>query len=504
MLKRSDSLISQQYTLKQVLGYTDYSKRKSKIVCTIGPKCWDKPILCEMLDKGMTVARLNFSHGDHKGHAETVEKLRAAFKERKDTPCAIMLDTKGPEIRTGMLKDKKNIDVVAGQDLEITTDYDFVGDNTKIACSYKDLPTSVKVGGSILIADGSVSCKVKEIKEKSVICEVLNSASFGERKNMNLPGCAIKLPTVTEKDEDDLVNFGLKYGIDMIALSFTRSAEDIETVRDLLGPRGSHIKIIAKIENHEGLEQFQGILDAADGIMVARGDLGMEIAPQKVFVAQKWMIKKCNEAGKPVITATQMMESMIKAPRPTRAEASDVANAILDGSDCVMLSGETANGDYPTICVDTMAKICCEAELCFDYEVRQLKAEAGSSLIKRFTAQEAIACSAVRMSTEINASCIIVFALTDLIPRLVAKFNPVCPIVAVSIDEHVMKALTITRGVTCLRIPSFQGTESIIQFAIKSAKEKGYSSGGDNMIVIHSTDENDPDQSNVVKVVQAK
>eukprot|EP01017_Pseudomicrothorax_dubius_P010765 TRINITY_DN1388_c0_g1_i1.p1 TRINITY_DN1388_c0_g1~~TRINITY_DN1388_c0_g1_i1.p1 ORF type:complete len:513 (+),score=157.86 TRINITY_DN1388_c0_g1_i1:117-1655(+) len=501
MTAQNQSTYSRLYSLKKVLYETDYSRRKTKMVCTIGPKCWDPEILVQMLEKGMSVARLNFSHGDHKLHGETVEKLREAFKRRKDFQCAIMLDTKGPEIRTGLLKEHKTVNLTMGQTLEITTDYTFEGDENKIACSYVDLPNSVKVGSTILIADGSISCRVKELKADGVIVEVLNSATLGEKKNMNLPGIEIKLPTVTEKDENDIVEFGLKYGIDMIALSFTRFAKDIETVRDLLGPRGAHIKIFAKIENHEGLEHFDEIVDAADGIMVARGDLGMEIPPQKVFVAQKWMIKKCKEKGKPVITATQMMESMIKNPRPTRAEASDVANAVLDGSDCVMLSGETANGDYPLICVDTMAKICTEAELCFDYESHQVMMERASIRSGFFTPQEAIAVSAVRTSMELEAKAIVVFALTDLMPRLISKYEPYCPIMGVSVDEHVMKALTASRGVVCLRVPSFQGTDQLIQFAIRSATERRWASKGDYVVVIHSTDEENPDQSNVLKIL---
>lgn len=300
-----------------------------------------------MIDLGMNCARLNFSHGDHKTHGKTVENLKEAFRQRRNTPCAILLDTKGPEIRTGFFDGVKKIELKKGQDLEMCTDYAFKGNSDKIACSYPDLCSSVEVGGQILCADGSLVLTVKEIKETSVICTVMNTCSIGERKNMNLPGCEIKLPTITEKDEDDIIDFALKKGVDFVALSFARKASDIEECRDLLGPKGSRIKIIAKIENQEGLANYDDILRVTDGIMIARGDLGMEIPPQKVFVAQKWMTKKANAAGKAVITATQMLESMCQNPRPTRAEASDVANSVLDGTDCVMLSGETAGGDHP-------------------------------------------------------------------------------------------------------------------------------------------------------------
>lgn len=274
-----------------------------------------------------------------------------------------MLDTKGPEIRTGMLKDHKPIELVKDQDLIISTDYTLEGDNTKIACSYNSLCTSVKVGQDVLVADGSLTCQVKEIMADSIKVTCLNGCKLGERKNMNLPGVIVDLPTLTEKDEKDLVDFGVKHNVDFVAASFVRKASDLDYIRKVLGEGGKHIKIISKIENQEGLQNYDSILEASDGIMVARGDLGMEIPPQKVFLAQKWMIEKANLAAKPVVTATQMLESMIKAPRPTRAEAGDVANAVLDGTDCVMLSGESANGDYPINAVTIMAKISVEAEL---------------------------------------------------------------------------------------------------------------------------------------------
>ena len=301
-------------------------------------------------------------------HGEMVATLRSALKTRPDKQCAIMLDTKGPEIRTGMLRDGEPVHFEDGQEIDILTDYKLEGDNTRLTCSYKSLPTTVKPGDTILIADGALTCEVKECLEDSIKVICKNGAKIGERKNMNLPGCTVDLPTLTEADEKDLVDFGLKQGIDIVAASFIRKASDIEYIRDVLGPKGAHIKIIAKIENQEGLKNYDEILEAADGIMVARGDLGMEIAPEKIFLAQKWLINKANLKAKPVITATQMLESMIERPRPTRAEATDVANAVLDGSDCVMLSGETAGGQYPVAAVQMMAKISAEAEKTINYK----------------------------------------------------------------------------------------------------------------------------------------
>jgi len=497
VLKKSDSFFS-HYSLEHILSHTDHTKRKTKIVCTIGPSCWDVDTLVQMLEAGMTVARLNFSHGDHKMHGEVLDRLREAFKRKKDIQCAVMLDTKGPEIRTGFLKDHKTVDLVKGQLLELTTDYSYEGDNKKIACSYKSLPKSVKVGSVILVADGTLETKVTEILPEGVVVEVLNNCKLGEKKNMNLPGIIVDLPTITEKDEDDLINFGLKKGVDMIAASFIRKASDVQYIREVLGPKGSGIKIISKIENQEGLENYDEILEASDGIMVARGDLGMEIPVEKVFVAQKWMIKKANEKGKPVITATQMMESMIKNPRPTRAEASDIANAVLDGSDCVMLSGETANGEYPVGAVQIMARVCAEAELVFNHW------HFFDELLNKFrevSAEEAIARAAVQISLELNTKVIVCMTETGKVARYLAKYRPLAVIVAVSIEDSVIKGLCISRGVTSLRVPSFQGQDSLIEYAIKYAKERGLCKAGDSVVTIQSIQEDNPEKSNLLKIL---
>lgn len=389
--------------------------RRTKIICTLGPACNQVETLVGLIDAGMNIARLNFSHGDHESHGKQVANLRAAMAQRPNKPVALMLDTKGPEIRTGMLVDGKNIDLKINQDLEITTDYTIKGDNTIISCSYSKLPTSVKVGSTIFIADGSVTCQVKELREKSVIVRVMNDATIGERKNMNLPGTQVDLPILLDKDENDIRVFGPKHDIDMVAASFVQSAENVDTIREVLKTSGqSHVKIIAKIENQAGLNNFDDILEKIDGIMVARGDLGMEIAPEKVFIAQKWMIEKCNAAAKPVQTATQMLESMIKAPRPTRAEASDVANAVLDGSDCVMLSGESANGAYPVAAVTVMARTCCEAERCIDY--RQFYNDMKLQTPSPSTA-EAIASSAVGSVLDLNLDLVCCITDTGLLAR---------------------------------------------------------------------------------------
>lgn len=490
---------STRIKFQNIFESIDMGARRSKIVCTLGPACWDVDMLVQMLDAGMNVARLNFSHGDHKSHGQSVDNLREALKQRPDKVCGVMLDTKGPEIRTGVLKEGKPIDLTAGQILEIVTDYAIEGDNTRIACSYKQLPETVSVGSIIYIADGSVTCEVAEILEQSVKVKVKNDARIGERKNMNLPGAIVSLPTLTDKDESDLVDFGLKKGVDMIAASFVRKQDDIDTIRDVLGPRGAHIKIIAKIENEEGLNNYDDILASADGIMVARGDLGMEIPPEKVFIAQKWMIEKANLAAKPVITATQMLESMIKAPRPTRAEASDVANAVLDGTDAVMLSGESANGSYPLQAVTIMAKCCCEAERCYDYK-RQF-VDMKEYTVAPVATAEAIASAAVQSVNDLQIDLVVVLTDTGNLARLVAKYRPSVPILACSVSNSVIRQLNVVRGVIGYKIPSFQGTDNLIQLVIKQAKEMNLCKQGNKVVTIHGTAEETPDESNIMKII---
>merc|ERR1719168_254379 len=339
-------------------------------------------MLEKLIDAGMNIARLNFSHGDHEMHGKTVAKIRQAAKKFPEKPVAIMLDTKGPEIRTGFFREDvgKAIHLEQGQDLKLVTDYSFKGDKTCIALTYDKLPQSVKPGNTILMADGSLSLMVKECGPDWVMTTVLNSCKLGERKNCNLPGVKVDLPVLQDKDKDDLLNFGIPQGVDFVAASFVQNADDVKFIRQTLGLRGRSIKIISKIENEEGLKNFDEICDESDAIMVARGDLGMEIPPENVFLAQKMMIAKYNKQGKPVVTATQMLESMVKAPRPTRAEASDVANAVLDGTDCVMLSGETAAGDFPQNAVTIMRRVCEEAEAFIDYRSLYASTSAGLSV----------------------------------------------------------------------------------------------------------------------------
>jgi len=361
-------------TLDSVKSKTKTTDRRTKIVCTLGPACWSEEGIGELMDVGMNVARFNFSHGDHVSHGAVLDRLRHMAKV-KSRNIAVLLDTKGPEIRSGFFEEGMDkLVLTKGQELVLTSDYNYRATSKadKLACSYPQLATSVTKGQQVLVADGSLVLTVLDVMEShgEILTRVENNASIGERKNMNLPGVKVDLPTFTDKDVEDIVEFGIKRKVEFIAASFVRKPQDVLNLKKLLHDNGgSFIKIISKIENQEGLENYDEILKVTDAVMVARGDLGMEIPASKVFLAQKMMIRAANLAGKPVITATQMLESMIVNPRPTRAECSDVANAVYDGTDAVMLSGETANGPYYRQAVEVMARCCCEAESSRNYNL---------------------------------------------------------------------------------------------------------------------------------------
>ncbi|KAL7575820.1 hypothetical protein ACA910_003144 [Epithemia clementina (nom. ined.)] len=476
-------------TLDTVKAKTNTFYRRTKIICTIGPACWEVPQLETLIEAGMNVARLNFSHGTHEGHGAVLQRVRKAA-ENKRKNVAIMLDTKGPEIRSGFFaNDAKKIDLVKGETLILTTDYHFKGNAQKLACSYGALATSVTQGQKILVADGSLVLTVLtiDVPAGEVSCRIENNASIGERKNMNLPGVVVELPTFTDKDVDDIVNFGIKHKVDFIAASFVRKGSDVSNLRQLLAENGGQdIKIICKIENQEGLENYAEILQATDGIMVARGDLGMEIPPQKVFLAQKRMIREANLAGKPVITATQMMESMIQNPRPTRAECSDVANAVLDGSDCVMLSGETANGPYFEQAVQVMARTCCEAENSRNYNALYMAVR--TSVLVRFgrlTATESLASSAVKTAIDVNAALVVVLSETGKTVRYVSKFNPGCPIVCLTPSESVARQSGgLFKGVHAYKVDNLKDNAELARETGIEAVRAGVAKSGDLMVIV--------------------
>lgn len=499
------SLTKEGASLDSILQTKEPMTRKTKIVCTLGPACWSQEMLESMIDAGLNVARLNFSHGDHEAHGRTLNNLRAALANRPGKTVAVMLDTKGPEIRTGFLASPGGkVTFTKNVEFELTTDYEHRGDSTKLACSYQALASTVHVGSTILCADGALVLTVTEILGNSgVRVRAENTATIGERKNMNLPGCLVDLPTLTEKDTDDLVHFGLVQGVDMIAASFVRRGEDIDAIRRVLGPRGKAMKIIAKIENQEGLQNYDTILEKTDGIMVARGDLGMEIPPEKVFLAQKMMIRKANLAGKPVITATQMLESMISNPRPTRAECTDVANAVLDGTDAVMLSGETAGGDYPLEAVRMMSNICVQAESTISYD--RLYQALRTSVLETYgsmTTQEAIASSAVKTANDMGAKMLVVLTETGNTARLIAKYRPEQPIlVLTALGETARQTEGMLRGTMSRVMGSMIGTDSILFRATDIGKKQGWIKAGDAVVAIHGMHEARSGSTNMLKVL---
>jgi len=475
-------------TVDTVKRPTELVNRRTKIVCTLGPACWEVPQLESLIDAGMNVARFNFSHGDHKGHKACLDRLREAAKN-KEQNVAVMLDTKGPEIRSGFFAGgASKICLTKGETIVLTSDYEFLGDKHKLACSYPALATSVTPGQSILVADGSLVLTVLECNDEDgeVTCRVENNASIGERKNMNLPGVVVDLPTLTEKDIDDIVNFGIRHNVDFIAASFVRKASDVKKIRTILAENGGqHIKIICKIENLEGLQNYQKILQATDAIMVARGDLGMEIPPEKVFLAQKYMIREANIAGKPVITATQMLESMITNPRPTRAECSDVANACYDGTDCVMLSGETANGQHFEAAVQVMVRTCVEAESSTNFNL--LYQSIRNSVMKRYrlSASESIASSAVKTAIDINAKAIIVMSETGQTARNVAKFRPSMPVAVLTPNESVARqAFGVFKGCYAFVVDSLEDTDALVTECTNEIRLAGVAKEGDPFVVV--------------------
>lgn len=402
--------------------------KKTKIVCTIGPKTESEEMLAKMLDAGMNVMRLNFSHGDYAEHGRRIQNLRNVMSKTGKT-AAILLDTKGPEIRTMKLEGGNDVSLKAGQTFTFTTDKSVIGNSEMVAVTYEGFTTDLSVGNTVLVDDGLIGMEVTAIEGNKVICKVLNNGDLGENKGVNLPGVSIALPALAEKDKQDLI-FGCEQGVDFVAASFIRKRSDVIEIREHLKAHGGeNIHIISKIENQEGLNNFDEILEASDGIMVARGDLGVEIPVEEVIFAQKMMIEKCIRARKVVITATQMLDSMIKNPRPTRAEAGDVANAILDGTDAVMLSGESAKGKYPLEAVSIMATICertdrvMNSRLEFNNDNRKL----------RIT--EAVCRGAVETAEKLDAPLIVVATQGGKSARAVRKYFPDATILALTTNE---------------------------------------------------------------------
>uniref|UniRef100_A0A6U2G9T1 Pyruvate kinase n=1 Tax=Hemiselmis andersenii TaxID=464988 RepID=A0A6U2G9T1_HEMAN len=473
----------------------------TKFICTIGPNTQSSEMLGKLVSAGMNVARMNFSHGDHEYHAQTIANLREYLAQSKRM-CAILLDTKGPEIRTSKNKDGKDLTLTSGQEIKLVNNFEMLSDNTQIGHSYPNLSKFVEVGGTILIDDGLIELTILSKTDDTVTCKVKNSGSLGQTKGVNLPGAKVDLPALTERDKGDLA-FGAKQGVDFIAASFIRKAEDVTNIRAYLDSvGGSKIKIISKIENQEGLQNFDEILRESDAIMVARGDLGVEIPMEKVAIAQKMMISKCNIAGKQVITATQMLESMIQNPRPTRAETTDVANAVFDGTDCVMLSGETAKGKYPINAIETMVAICREAEQVVDYTQTFAALRAYAKRLGSEDINEAIASSAVKTAFDLKASLVLCLTNTGRTARLICKYKPTCPVLCATADSQAARQCLILRGCYPMIVTSMVGSASLIGRCIATAKVNGLCKVGDVCVVISGMKEGVSGGTNVLRVIK--
>ena len=477
--------------------------RKTKIVCTMGPNTNSKEMMKKLVENGMDVARFNFSHGDHEEQKMRMDLLKEVRKELK-VPVAILLDTKGPEIRTGELKDHKNVTLKENQTFVLTTS-EVEGDNERVSITYKGLPQDVTAGGQILIDDGLICLEVQETTGTEIVCRVINGGELGEKKGINVPNVSIKLPNLTEKDKSDLL-FGIEQGIDFVAASFIRNAEAIYEIKDLLRENGGEgIDVIAKIENAEGVENIDSIIDAADGVMVARGDLGVEIPASDVPHVQKIIIEKCNHKYKPVITATQMLDSMIRNPRPTRAEVSDVANAIYDGTDAVMLSGETAQGKYPVEAVQMMAKIAESSEQFLKFDMyRDTKA-----LLGKQNVSSAVGFAAVTMVERLNASCIVTPTMSGQTARVISNLRPSVPIYGVTPNERTRRKMQLYWGVKPITGYEEDSTENIISHAMYMVVREGLVHKGE-MVIFTAGDPATNEVSgqgymtNMLQVIQAK
>lgn len=450
--------------------------RRTKIICTLGPSSGTENVIKNLMLKGMNIARFNFSHGTHDEHktkADIVKKIRKKF----DLPVALLLDTKGPEVRTGIFANGSE-KLKEGQNFRFVSE-EIQGGSERCSVSYKELYKDVELGTVILVNDGAVEMEVRAIEGTDVICEVKNSGVIGSRKGMHICGTSLRLPAVTEKDRQDII-FGIENDFDFIAASFVRKADDIKEIKDVLAQNGgSDIQVIAKIENKEGLENIDEIIEVSDGIMVARGDLGLDILPEEVPPAQKKLIRKCVESGKPVITATQMLESMVLNPRPTRAEASDVANAIYDGTSAVMLSGETAAGKYPVESIEMMVRIIEKAEENTDYKRR--------FYTKRFslapTITNAISHATCTAAHELEASAIISITKSGHTAKMVSKFKPACPIIGITPSQKMRRQLALSWGVYPFIISREKNTDKLFSKAVSKSLETGIIKKGDLVVL---------------------
>lgn len=469
--------------------------RKTKIVCTLGPSTDREGVLREMIRAGMNVARFNFSHGTHAEHKARLDALKA-LREELDAPVAAMLDTKGPEVR---LKDFAGgrVHLTAGQEFTLTT-VQVEGDAHRCSITYGELPGDVKAGDTILLDDGLVRLTVLETSETEIRCRVENDGNMKNHKGVNVPGVRLNMPYMSQQDRDDLL-FGAEQGFDYVAASFVRSAADVRELRHVLDKAGSRMRIIAKIENQEGVSNLPEILDAADGIMVARGDMGVEIDFAEIPLIQKNMIARCVACGKPVITATQMLDSMMENPRPTRAEITDVANAIYDGTSAIMLSGETAAGRYPVESVKTMDAIARRTESDINHVKRMTQMAGGRN---RLSVAAATAHAACTTAQEIGADAILTVSQRGTTARLVSRFHPGTPIIACLLDQQVRRQMALYWGVEPIMMPYASSTDELVDFAVQAAAQAGVVHEGDLVVVTAGVPVGVAGTTNMIRIQQ--
>lgn len=466
--------------------------KKTKIICTMGPACSDEETLSRMIRAGMNVARFNFSHGTHEEHRERMELVRKV-RETLHEPIAIMLDTKGPEYRIRTFKNHKI--VLNDGDLFTFTPDEIEGDETRVSVSYKDLASDLRPGDRILLNNGLVIFEVLELKDKDVVCRVLTGGELSDRKSMSFPNKVLKQAYLSDQDRSDLL-FGIEMDVDFVACSFVSCKQDLMDVRNFLNANGGEqIDLIAKIENRSGVDNIDEIIDACDGIMVARGDMGVEIPYEELPAIQKHLITTCRIRGKRVITATEMLESMIEKPRPTRAEISDVANAVYDGTSAIMLSGETAMGRYPVAAVEAMSRIACQTEQDIDYAKRFRN----SNFIIHNTI-DAVSHSTCALSIDIDARLIVVCTRSGATARLVSRFRSPKPIIGMTTDERVWRKLSLSWGVFPMMSDEFQSTDVLFYHAIVAARTSGMAKKGDNIVITGGLTNGKSGNTNLIKL----
>ena len=466
--------------------------RKTKIICTLGPSTDKEGVLRELIANGMNVARFNFSHGSHEEHLGRLEKLKA-LREELGKPVAALLDTKGPEIR---LKDFKNgvENLVAGQTFTLTT-RDVEGTNEICSITYKDLPMDVEPNGTIMLDDGLIKLQIQTVNDTDIVCTVLNNGKIKNKKGVNVPGVHLSMPYMSQRDKDDII-FGIQQGYDFIAASFVRTAQDVYDIRNLLNQYDSNIRIIAKIENREGVNNIDSILAAAGAVMVARGDLGVEIDFTELPGIQKTIIDRSFSFGKPIVTATQMLDSMIVNPRPTRAEISDVANAIYDGTSAIMLSGETAAGAYPVEALKTMSAIAERTE----QEGFHLRGRTMDSNPGKISVSDATAHAACLTARDVNAAAIVTVSESGTTARLLSKYRPQQPIIACVMREQVQRQLSLSWGITPLMMSLAHSTDELIEMSTALAKENGYLHNGELAVVTAGVPVGVSGTTNMIKI----